>query len=187
MELIESQVLLTEAQINASQELLDQYDLQIADKEQNIRNLEAQEQEQLEEFYRQVRWMEETGSVSYLSILFEASSFQELLEYSMLITDIMEYSNRIIDRLQATQEELAQARDELHASRNEQVIVQEELEAHKAELEEKRAEQNELLRHIAASESALAEEARLQAESEAKINKELKEAEAKYAAQLAES
>ena len=186
MELIESQVVLTEAQINASQELLDQYDQQIADKEREIQDLEEQQQAQLEEFYRQVRWMEETGSVSYLSILFEASSFQELLEYSMLITDIMEYSNRIINRLQATQDELAQARDELHASRNEQVIVQEELEDQKAELEERRAEQDELLRQIAASESKLAEEARLQAESEAKINKELKDAEAKYAAQLAE-
>ena len=186
MALIESQVLLTEAQINASQELLDQYDIQIAEKEQDIRDLEEQEQEQLEEFYRQVRWMEETGSVSYLSILFEASSFQELLDYAMLITDIMEYSNRIIERLQATQQELAEARDELQVSRDEQAAVQEELEAQKEELEEARAEQNKLLRQIAASESELAEEARLQAESEARVNKELKAAEAKYAAQLAE-
>lgn len=186
MSLIESQVVLTEAQINASQELLDQYDLQIAGKEQDIRDLEQQEQEQLEEFYRQVRWMEETGNVSYLSILFEASSFQELLEYSMLITDIMEYSNRIIDRLQATQAEIAVARDELQASRDEQAAVQEELEAQKAQLEEDRAEQNRLLQQIAASESALAKEAKLQAESEAKVNKELKDAEKKYAAQLAE-
>lgn len=186
MALIESQVVLTEAQINASQELLDQYDLQIADKEQDIRDLEDQEQEQLEEFYRQVRWMEETGRVSYVSILFEVSSFQELLDYATVLNGIMEYSNRIIDRLQATQAKLAEARDELQVSRDEQAAVQAELEAQKAELEEDRAEQNRLLQQIAASESELAEEARLQAESEAKVNKELKDAEKKYAAQLAE-
>ena len=186
MELIENQVLLTEAQISTSQDLLDQYDLQIADKEQEIQNLEEQEQEQLEEFYRQVRWLEETGSTSYLSILFEASSFQELLDNSMLLTDIMEYSNRIIDRLQATQAELAAARDDLQISRDEQAVVQEELEAQKEELEERRAEQNNVLQQIAASESELAKEAKLQAESEARINKELKEAEARFAAQLAE-
>ena len=186
MELIEDQVLLTEALINASQELLDQYDRQIADKEQDIRDLEVQEQEQLQEFYRQVRWMEETGSASYLSILFEASSFQQLLDYAMLITDIMEYSNRIIDRLQATQAELAKARDDLQTSRNEQAAAQQELENQKAELEERRAEQYALLQQIAASESQLAEQARIQAESEARINKELKEAEDRYAAQLAE-
>ena len=186
MELIEGQVLLIESQIGASRELLDRYDAQILDKEQEIHGLEEQEQAQREEFYRQVRWMEETGSVSYLSILFEASSFQELLDNAMLLTDIMEYSNRIINRLQATQAELAAARDDLQASRDEQAEAQEELEAQKEELEEKRAEQNELLQQIAASESKLAKEARLQAESEAKINKELKDAEAKYKAQLEE-
>ena len=186
MELIQDQIITVEAQINTSQMLLDQYDLQIEGKEQQIEALEQQEQDQLEEFYRQVRWMEETGSVSYLSILFEASSFQELLDYAMLITDIMEYSNRIIDRLQDTQDEIAVARDELQASRDEQAVAQAELEAQKAELDDKRAEQNELLNKIAASESELAEQARLEAESEAEINKALKEAEDKYAAQLAE-
>ena len=186
MELIESQVVLTESQINASQQLLDQYDAQIEGKEQEITALEEQEQEQLDEFYKQVRWMEETGSVSYLSILFEASSLSELLDYAMLITNIMEYSNRIIDRLEATQQEITAARDELQASRDDQAVAQEELEAHMEELDAMREEQDAVLKKIAASESALAEQARLQAESEARINKELKEAEAKYAAQLAE-
>ena len=186
MELIESQVVLTEALINASQDLLDQYDLEIAGKEQEIQALEEQEQEQLDEFYRQVRWMEETGSVSYVSILFEASSFQELLEYAMLLTDIMEYSNRIIDRLQATQAEIAAARDELQASRDDQAAAQEELETQKAELETQRANQNALLQQIAASESKLAEQARMQAASEERVNRELKDAEAKWAAQLAQ-
>ena len=186
MELIQDQVLLTETQINASQQLLDQYDMQIGVKEQEIAGLEEQEQEQLEEFYRQVRWMEETGSVSYLSILFQASSFQELLDYAMLITNIMEYSNRIIDRLEATQQEIAAARDDLQASRDEQAAAQAELEQHMAELDDMRAEQASILEKIASSESELAEKAKLEAESEAKLNQELAEAEKKYAAQLAE-
>ena len=186
MELIEGQVLLIESQIGASRELLDRYDTQIEEKEQEICGLEEQEQAQLEEFYRQVRWMEETRSVSYLSILFEVSSFQELLEYTTLITDIMEYSNRIITRLQATQAELAAARDELQAGRDEQAEAQRELEAQKRDLDAKRAEQSTLLQQIAASESELAELARRQAESEERVNNELKDAETKYEAQLAE-
>lgn len=90
MGLIESQVLFTETEINTSQMLLNEYDRQIEEKGREIQDLEAREEEQLQEFYRQVRWMEETGSVSYLSILFQASSFSELLDYSMLITDIMD-------------------------------------------------------------------------------------------------
>ena len=186
MALIESQVVLTETEINTSQLLLDEYDRQIGIKEDEILELEARQVEQREEFYRQVRWMEETGSVSYLSILFEVSSVSELLEHAMLITDIMEYSNRIIDQLEATQQEIAVARDDLQMSRDEQAEVQAELETHMAELDEMREQQNEVLRQIAASESELAEKARLQAESEAQINKELEDAEKKYAAQLAE-
>ena len=185
MALIESQVVLTETEINTSQLLLDEYDREIEEKEQNILELEAEEVEQREEFYRQVRWMEETGGVSYLSILFQASSFQELLEYAMLITDIMEYSNRIIDRLEATQLEIGAARDDLQVSRDAQAEVQADLEQRYADLEEKRAEQQRLLQQIAASESAAAAEAKELAESEEKINKELKEAERKYAAQIA--
>lgn len=186
MELIQGQVVLTESQINASQQLLDQYDGDIAAKEAEIAELEVQEQEQLEEFYRQTRWMEETGSVSYLSILFQASSFSELLDYADLITNIMEYSNRIIDRLENTQRQIGEARDEVQAARNEEAAVKEELEGQKAELEAKRAEQDKLLKQIAASESEAAEEAKKLAESEARINKELKDAERKYAQQLAE-
>ena len=134
VELIQSQVVLTEEEINTSQALLDRYDLQIAEKEADIQRLEAQEEAQYQEFYRQVRWMEETGGTSYLSILFEASSLAEMLDSAMIITDIMDYSNRIIDQLNATQAQLGAARDELAAGRAAQAEVQQDLEVRKAEL-----------------------------------------------------
>lgn len=185
MALIEANIALTESEISTSQMLLDRYDQQIAGKEQEILELEAQQVEQREEFYRQVRWMEETGSVSYLSILFQASSFSELLDYAMLITDIMEYSDRIIKQLETTEAELDAAKAELQTSRSEQAEVQAQLEGQMAELENSRASQYALLQQIAASESEAAAEAKELAESEEKINKELKEAERKYAAQIA--
>ncbi len=183
--LIQEQVLLTEQEINASQAMLDGYDLQIADKEREIAELERQEEAQYQEFYQQVRWMEETGGVSYLSILFEAKSFADMLDYTMLIGDIMDYSNRIIDQLNATQAELDLARGALQADRDAQAEVQAELEGRLDELDQKRDEQQKLLNQIAASENEYAKEAKELADSEAKINKELKEAEKKYAAQLA--
>lgn len=185
VQLIQDQVLLTEQEIGTSQALLDRYDAQIEEKKQEIAGLEAQEEAQYEEFYQQVRWLEETGSVNYLSILFEAKSFADMLEYAMLITDIMDYSNRIIDDLNATQAELAAVREDLQADRDAQAEVQQELEERKVELEEKRAEAQALLNQIAASESEYAAQAKQLAEDEAKIDKELKEAEKKYEAQLA--
>lgn len=186
VELIQNQVLLCEQEINTSQAMLDKYDAQIEEKRLEIQALEEQEAAQYQEFYRQVRWMEETGGVSYLSILFEANSFADMLEYTMLISDIMDYSNRIIDDLEATQASLAEAREALESDRADQALVQAELEEQKAELEQKRADAQALLNQIAASESEYAAEAKKLAESEARINKELKDAERKYAAQLAE-
>ena len=185
VELIQNQVLLTEQEINASQAMLDGYDRQIGEKEQEIAGLEQREEEQYQEFYRQVRWMEETGGVNYLSILFEANSFADMLNYTMLIGDIMDYSDRIIQDLEATQEELRLAREAVQADRDAQAVVQRDLEAKKIELEQQRTEAQALLNQIAASESEYAKEATELAESEAKITKELKEAERKYAAQLA--
>ena len=78
VELIQGQIILTEQEISVSQRLLDQYDLDIQDKEEEIAALEEQEREQYAQFCSHVRWMEETGSVSYLSILFQAGSFSEL-------------------------------------------------------------------------------------------------------------
>ena len=184
--LIQEQVLWFEQEINVSQAMLDEYDAQIAEKEREIADMERQEEEQYREFCQQVRWMEETGGVSYISILFEAKSFADMLDYAMLIGDIMDYSNRIINDLEETQRQLGLARDGLASDRADQALVQQELEARRDELEQKRTEAQALLNQIAASESEYAKEAKELAESEAKINKELKEAERKYAAQLAE-
>ena len=213
VELVQEQVLLTEQQIGYQQQLIDEtqaqidesqaqidaYDGQIAKKTSDIRDLEEQEAQQYQEFYDQVRWMEETGSTSYLSILFQASSFAEMLDYAILIADIMDYSNRIIDRLETTQAELAQARTALQADRDAQAEVKlqqegqkaeleaqmAELEKQKAQLEKDKADAVALMNKIAKSESAYAKEAADLAAEEAAIQKALKEAEKKYAEQLA--
>ncbi len=196
---IQSLIDATQAQIDESQALLDQYDADITAKEAEIADLERQEQEQLEEYYTQVRWMDEHGSISYLSILFQASSFSELLDYITVIGDLIAYNDRIVTQLQETQTALAEARDQVQAVRDQQAQVQaqleaqkaqqqaqmDQLEAQKAQLEKDRAEAAALMDQIAASESEAAEEARKLAAAEAEVQQALKNAERKYAEQLA--
>lgn len=78
------------------------------------------------------------------------------------------------------------ARGALQADRDAQAVVQQDLENRKAELEQKRADAQTLMNQIAASESEYAKKAKEIAESEAQVNKQLKDAEKKYAAELAE-
>lgn len=185
VELIQGQIVLTEQEISVSQRLLDQYDLEIQDKEEEIAALEEEKAQQYTEFCAHVRWVEETGSISYLSILFQAGSFSEFLDYAMLITDIMEYSNRIINALQATQQELDDARAELQTARDGQSEAHKTLENQRAELEARRLEAEELYAQIADQEKEIAAKARQLAADEAEMRNELKKAEEEYAAQIA--
>ena len=185
VELIQEQVLLCEQQVSAGRELLAQYDLQIEDNRREVTRLEERERRQYEEFCRQVRWMEETGDTSILSVLFSAASFSDLLDYAMLVTDIMEYSDRIVTDLQATQRELSAAREVLQDSRDQQAQAQDELEAHLVELEAQKAQAAALLAEIAASESEFAQRAARLAAEEAEAQRELKDAEERWAAQIA--
>lgn len=185
LSLLQEQILLTEQQIGDSQKLLDSYDQQIADKQSEITQLEEQEDQQYEEFYAQTRWMEENGGTSFISIIFQASSFSELLDYLMLVTDIMNYNDRIITQLEETQSQLAQARDDLQAARDGQAATQAKLESAKADLTSQKADADQYYQELLNSvESYNSEVAQLQAEED-QIQADLKEAQKKYDEQLA--
>lgn len=183
--LIQTQVLLCEQQVAAGRELLAQLDGRIEENQRRVSELEAQEAAQLEEFYRQVRWLEETGEATFLSVLFEANSFADLLDYALLVTDVMEYSDRIVERLQATQQELNSAREVLQVSREQQAQAQSGLEAALGDLRAKKAEAEALLAQLADSENEYVQRAAQLAADEAEMEQELKEAEAKWAQQIA--
>ena len=185
--LLQEQILLTEQQIGESQKLLDSYDQQIEDKKAEITELEEQEDQQYDEFYTQTRWMEENGGASFISIIFQASSFSELLDYMMLVTDIMNYNDKIITQLEQTQADLAQARDDLQSARDEQAAAQSQLETAKADLNSQKKEADEYYQQLLEDENSYdSEEAKLEAEQK-QIEADLAEAQEKYRQQLEEA
>lgn len=187
LELLQEQILLTEQQIGDSQKLLDSYDQQIEDKKTEITQLEEQEAQQYDEFYTQTRWMEENGGASFISIIFQASSFSELLDYMMLVTDIMNYNDRIITQLEETQAQLAQAQAELQGARDAQAATQRQLESAKADLNSQKKEADEYYQQLLKDEDSYnSEVAQLQSEED-DIRADLEEAEKKYKQQLEEA
>lgn len=185
--LLQEQILLTEQQIGESQKLLDSYDQQIEDKKAEITELEEQEDQQYDEFYTQTRWMEENGGASFISIIFQASSFSELLDYMMLVTDIMNYNDKIITQLEQTQADLAQARDDLQSARDEQAAAQSQLETAQADLNSQKKEADEYYQQLLKDEESYnSEVAQLQSEEE-DIRADLADAQEKYDKQLEEA
>ena len=124
------------------------YDEQIAQKEAERKEAEAKEQAQYELFCQRVRAMEEEGTVSYWSILFNAESFSDMLDRLADIDAVMDYDNQIMDELTATREELERLQAELESARADEQAVKEEQEAKKAEQQAKVAEAEKVLEEL---------------------------------------
>ena len=124
------------------------YDGEIAQKEEERKEAEAREAEQYDLFCQRVRMMEEQGTVSYWSILFNAESFSDLLDRIADVDAVMAYDNQIMDQLVATRQELERVQGELESARAEEQEARDQQEAKKAEQQAKVAEAQKLLDQI---------------------------------------
>jgi len=127
------------------------YDGEIAQKEEERKEAEAREAEQYDLFCQRVRMMEEQGTVSYWSILFNAESFSDLLDRIADVDAVMAYDNEVMDQLIATREELVRVQGELESARAEEQAAKEQQEAKKAEQQAKVAEAQALVDQINAN------------------------------------
>ena len=124
------------------------YDSAIAQKEEERKVAEANEQAQYELFCQRVRAMEEEGTVSYWSILFNAENFSDLLDRLADVDAVMDYDNQVMDELIAVREELERLQQELESARADEQAVKEQQEAKKAEQQTKVAEAEKVLAEL---------------------------------------
>ena len=147
---------------------------QIDDAAAQIARYEMLEQEQYELFCRQVRSEEERGSLSYLSVLFKASSMSDLLNRMEFVNEVAEYNKMLIAAMKETRENIAEEKAAMEAKEAEIGQQQSELQAKLTEttnlMNEYAADQKKLEAIYAAEEKAgkeiAAEIDRLLAESD---------------------
>ena len=147
---------------------------QIDDAAAQIARYELLEQEQYELFCRQVRSEEERGSLSYLSVLFKASSMSDLLNRMEFVNEVAEYNKMLIAAMKETRENVAEEKAAMEAKEAELGQQQSELQAKLTEttnlMNEYAADQKKLEAIYAAEEKAgkeiAAEIDRLLAESD---------------------
>ena len=131
---LEQQISVLSAQIVNTQALIEEYDVQIADKQVELENAQQKADEYYQLFLARLRDLEEQGSVSYWSILFDAASFSDLLDRISFIADVVHYDNQIVDQLQAARQAVADAKTDLETNQAEQVQAKTDLESQQAEL-----------------------------------------------------
>lgn len=131
---LEQQISVLSAQIVNTQALIEEYDVQIADKQVELEDAQQKADEYYQLFLSRFRDLEEQGSVSYWSILFDAASFSDLLDRISFIADVVHYDNQIVDQLQAARQAVADAKADLETNQAEQVQAKADLESQQAEL-----------------------------------------------------
>ena len=97
--------------------------------------------------------MEERGTVSYWSVLFDSASFSDLLSAMDFISEIMDSDQKVIDDLRALREQIEQKKASLETSLAEQQSAKETLVAKKSELNTQRAEAEKVLAELKANEA----------------------------------
>ena len=146
---IDRQIELSNETIDNYNAQIQQYSLLIAEKQKELDEAELHETQLQEQYKARLRSMEETGTVSYWSILFKASSFSDLLDRVDMIHEIAKSDQLMMKKLSEATEAVQQSREELEQEQQQMQTARDELAAQETELEMQRAEADALLLQIA--------------------------------------
>lgn len=127
------------------QKQVQEYNKLVALKQQELDAAIAEEERQVEAFKDRIRAMEENGEVSYLSIIFKARSFSDLLDRLDLIEEIVDADKLVIQQIQAAREDVVVAQEAIEAEKDALKVKKLELEERKLEYEEEREKADNLL------------------------------------------
>jgi len=132
-EVLDRRIMLTGLEIDNINETINQYNTLIREKEYDVIVAQNREETQLERYRLRVRDMEENGIISYLEILFDSTSFSDLLARWDFVSDIMRADEN-------TYNALIRARNDTEAAKVALEETKEELEEERAYVEELKAE-----------------------------------------------
>lgn len=186
-ELLEQQIDVIQAEISNINQQITKYDELITQAQTGIAQTEQEEAQLYELFCQRVRYMEEEGDVNYWAILFNASSFSDLLDRLIMVDEIMEYDNAVMDSLIATRKQLQENKDQLEQARTEQQAAKDRQVTARKELESRESEVDKLLAQINKEKSQVEHSVKeleaLAKQMDAEIARKQKELAAQLAAQ----
>ncbi len=168
---------LTQEQIDLVQEQIDIYNDMIAEKADEVEDARTREERQLQKYRTRVRAMEENGGYNILAVVFNSSTFGDLLTGVDDMGEIMESDRALEDQYIAAREETEEIKAEYEEVKADYEEKQSELQDEQDELKKQMDEANELIEELAEDiekatkeyEAAQAEEAAAAAEVSAFI------------------
>ncbi len=135
----------TMQQIELNNEEIALYDRMIADKQQEVLDAQALEDEQLERYRARVRAMEENGTLNYLALIMKANDLGELLTAMDDVGEIMQRDKELEDNYVRARQKTEALKFEYVAYRSEISEKQDALRQEQEKLEQEIDEANQLL------------------------------------------
>ena len=147
-QVLDDRIMLTVMEVDNIEATIYQYGLLIIEKEGEVVLAQEREDAQFRLYRTRVRDMEENGVISYLEILFDSTSFSDLLARIDFVSDIMRADEQTyFDLIRAREDTIAakEALEETMSELEEETVL---LNLRRAELEEQVEEANELIRRL---------------------------------------
>lgn len=170
---VDREIELTRQEIVLVNDEIHQYNLLIAEKQSELDELEAEQDELFGRYELRMRAMQERGDVSYWAVFFQSKSFSDMLNSRAMIEEIAKCDQRMLDEMRELAAEVLDAKDALAEEKMKLEEKRLELDAAELLLEEKRAESDELLAQLNADRQKLLEEAEKYESMEADLSSQI--------------
>jgi murein DD-endopeptidase MepM/ murein hydrolase activator NlpD len=176
-----AQINAKQAEIDKTQAEVDELDRQIRVLEADIARREAHLQVRQGLLDQRVRAMDKHGSVNYAQLVVTSSSFTQLVDRLMIVTQIVEADHKMLDDLKDERAQLDRVRAEVGVKRQERADALRRLQEQKAELDKTKKTYDDAFGYYQA---LAAQQAAQQAELERQkreIDKQIEDLERKWA------
>jgi len=118
-EVLDDRITLTGLEIENINETINQFSILIREKEYEVVIAQNREDAQYEKYRNRVRDMEENGIISYLEIIFDSTSFSDLLARIDFVSDIMRADENAYGNLQKARSDTVDAKEDLEETKAE--------------------------------------------------------------------
>lgn len=170
---IDKQIEILEQEIENVNEQIHQYSLLIAERQAELDEIIARQNELFSRYRSRMRAIQEHGEISYLSVLLNADSFADMLTYRVMIEEISEADRQMMNELSAMALEVLSAKEALDNERGKLEDTKRELADAESLLAAKREESEALLNELYVLCADLQNDAQTYEDMEADISAEI--------------
>lgn len=142
---IDAQISSVQAEIDSYQAQIDEKVAKIEENEKELNKMTEDLQTQNEAYNERVKQNVKSGKVSYLEMLFNAKSPEDLILRLSVMKQMMKYDNKVIEEIEASMAEVEELQNKLIDEKAKVVSLKEEQDAKKQVLDGYRAESQAII------------------------------------------